>query len=266
VGREADAASFRTSAATYDRHVGRYGRALAEALIRAAGVRPGWRVLDVGCGPGALTAALSETVGPASVAAVDPSEPFARACGERLPEVDVRVAAADGLPFDAASFDATLSQLVVNFLPDAAAGLREMRRVTRPGGVIAACVWDYAGEMTLLRTFWDAAIAVDPDRATPLDEGRRMPYCRPEELERLWLDAGLRDVTTGSLVARAAYDGFEDLWSPFPAGVGPSGAYCASLGDADREALRSEWHRRLDLPEGPFELPARAWMVRGTVG
>jgi hypothetical protein len=140
-----------------------------------------------------------------------------------------------------------------------------MRRVTRPGGTIAASVWDYAGEMTMLRAFWDAAVDVDPDGAGPLDEGVRMPYCEPESLGRLWADAGLADVTTDAIVVSAAYDGFEDLWAPFTTGVGPAGAYCASLPDAERDRLRAAYHRRLGSPDGPFELSARAWTARGTV-
>ncbi|HEX8066481.1 MAG TPA: methyltransferase domain-containing protein [Thermoleophilaceae bacterium] len=265
MAREADAASFRTSADAYDRHVGRYGRSLARGLIETAGLPGDARVLDVGCGPGALTMALAEVVGPARVAAVEPSEPFAAACRARVPGADVRVATAERIPFDDDSFDATLSQLVVNFLPDAAAGAAEMRRVTRPGGTVCACVWDYADGMTLLRAFWDAAVALDPERAAPLDEGRRMPHCRPGELERLWVEAGLLEVTVGPVVAVAAYDGFEDLWEPLPLGVGPSGAYCAALSEAGRDALREELRRRLGSPAGPFELSARAWAVRGTV-
>lgn len=246
----------------YDRHVGRYSGALARALIEAVGVEEGSRALDVGCGPGALTAALADTLGPDQVAAVDPSEPFAAACRERVPGADVRVAYADRLPFEDGSFDLTLSQLVLNFVPDAPAALREMLRVTRSGGVVAACVWDYAAEMTMLRAFWDAAVAVDPD-TRDLHEGVRTPYGRPDKLGELWRDAGLLDVVTGPIVVRASYAGFDDLWAPFTLGVGPAGAHTTSLGEPEREALRAEFHSRLDSPEGPFELSARAWMVRG---
>jgi ubiquinone/menaquinone biosynthesis C-methylase UbiE len=142
---------FQTSADAYDRHVGRYSHALARALIDAAGVRPGQQALDVGCGPGALTGELAARLGPEGVAAVDPSAPFAEACRRRLPDVRVEIAAAEALPFPDGAFDAVLSQLVVNFIRDPPAGLREMRRVARPGGTVAAAVWDYSGEMTLLR-------------------------------------------------------------------------------------------------------------------
>jgi ubiquinone/menaquinone biosynthesis C-methylase UbiE len=151
------AETFRASADAYDRLVGRYGPQLASALIGFAGVEPGMRALDVGCGPGALTGALADRLGAAHVHAADPSEPFVEACRERNPGVDVVLAPAEALPFADRTFDAVLSQLVVNFMRDPEAGVREMARVTRPGGVVASCVWDYAGEMTLLRAFWDAA-------------------------------------------------------------------------------------------------------------
>ena len=258
-------ASFQKPAEVYDRFVGRYGRALAEATLERLTVAPGWRVLDVGCGPGPLTAVLAEVVGGESVGAVDPSEPFARACSERVPGADVRVASAEKLPFTDGSFDATLSQLVLNFLADAPAGLREMRRVTREGGEIAASVWDYAGEMTMLRAFWDAAVELDPGRAESQDEGIRMPYCEPAALARLFNEAGLIEVSTDAIVVRAGYEDFEDLWAPFTAGVGPAGAYCASLPDAEREALKNSYRGRLGSPDGPFELSARAWLARGRV-
>jgi SAM-dependent methyltransferase len=258
------AATFHTSADAYDRHIGRYGSGLAAALISASGLRPGQRALDVGCGPGALTTALAELLGAGRVAAVDPSEPFAEACASRVAGVRVEVAPAEALPFRDASFDAALSQLVVNFMSDAAAGVREMRRVTRPGGTVAAAVWDYADGMTLLRRFWDAAVALDPAAAS-LDEGRCMPYCRPDELRRLWREAGLRAITGSALSVAADYGGFDDLWRPLEGGVGPSGAYAAALPLERRARLREELRRRLDVGESPFRLTARAWCVVGRV-
>lgn len=258
------AATFLTSAAAYDRHIGRYGPQLAVALIAAADIRPGQRVLDVGCGPGALTKALAELVGAERVAAVDPSEPFAAACRSRLPGVRVEVAAAEALPFVDQSFEAALSQLVVNFMRDAPAGVREMRRVTRRGGTVASAVWDYAEGMTLLRRFWDAAAALDP-AAAELDEGRSMPYCQPDELDRLWRAAELREVTVSPLLVEARYNDFNDLWQPLEAGPGPSGAYVASLPGEDRGRLRDELRRRLQVGDRPFELAARAWCVVGRV-
>jgi ubiquinone/menaquinone biosynthesis C-methylase UbiE len=160
----AGAASF-TSPDAYDRHVGRYARALAPGLLREAGVAPGMRALDVGCGPGAVTGALTEILGADHVAAVDPSEPFVAACRERVPGADVRIGTAEALPFADTTFDAVLCQLVINFIPDAPGAVREMRRVARAGATIGAAVWDYSGGMTLLRRFWDAAAAVDPAAA-----------------------------------------------------------------------------------------------------
>jgi SAM-dependent methyltransferase len=258
------AETFRASADAYDRHVGRYGAPLAAALIEFAHVEPGMSALDVGCGPGALTAVLAERLGTASVRAADPSESFAEACRARLPGVEVVVASAEDLPFADHSFDATLSQLVVNFMSDPEAGVREMARVTGPGGVVASCVWDYAGEMTLLRAFWDAAREVDPERAALADEGVVMRWCAEGELAGLWRAAGLHGVRFGQLVVSAGYADFEDLWSPLPTGVAPSGAFCKSLDDERRAALREAYRNRLEVGEGPFELTARAWAVAGT--
>jgi SAM-dependent methyltransferase len=256
------AITFQQAAAgAYDRFIGRYGPILASAHIAAARVRPGQRALDVGCGPGPLTAALAELLGAPNVAAVDPSEAFVDECRRRVPGADVRVAAAERLPAFDAQFDVVLSQLVVNFMDDASAGVTAMRAAAREGGTVASCVWDYADGMTLLRAFWDAARESDP--AAP-DEGRLMRYSTPDGLAELWQACGLHDVETGALCASAAYTSFDDLWEPFTAGIGPAGAYCVSLDDATRNRLRSALHRRLGAPDGPFELSARAWLVRGT--
>jgi ubiquinone/menaquinone biosynthesis C-methylase UbiE len=257
--------TFRASAGAYDRLVGRYGPTLARALMGFAGVTPGMRALDVGCGPGALTVALADRLGPAAVRAADPSETFAAACRARVPGAEVVVAPAEQLPFPAAAVDVALAQLVVNFLTDARAGVREMARVTRPGGAVAACVWDYGEGMTLLRAFWDAAREVAPAPAAAADEAAVMPWCAKGELAELWRHAGLSAVRSGALVARARYAGFEDLWSPFPTGVAPSGAFCAALDDDRRAALRQALRRRLGAGDAPFELEARAWAVAGVV-
>ncbi len=259
------AETFRGSVDAYDRHVGRYGSQLASALIEFTGLEQGMRTLDVGCGPGALTAALVERLGTASVCGAEPSEPFREAFRARLPGVEVVAAQAESLLFADGTFDATLSQLVVNFMGDAEAGVREMVRVTRPGGVVASCVWDYAGEMRLLRAFWDAAREVDPERAAAADEGVVMRWCGDGDLGRLWRLAGLRDVRFGALVVRASYADFDDLWSPFPTGVAPSGAFCKTLHEEPRAALRTAYRRHLGVGDGPFELTARAWAAAGTV-
>jgi SAM-dependent methyltransferase len=259
------AEAFRASADAYDRHIGRYAPRLAAELIEFAGVEPGMRALDVGCGPGALTTALAERLGAANVCGAEPSEPFAEACRARLPEVQVVVAAAESLPFADGAFDVALSQLVVNFMRDAETGVGEMGRVTRPGGVVASCVWDYAGEMTLLRGFWNAAREVDPERAAAADEGVVMRWCGEGELAELWRTAGLREVRFGPLVVRASYTDFDDLWAPLLTGVAPSGAFYMSLDEDRRAALREALRRHLGVGDAPFELTARAWAVLGTV-
>lgn len=256
---------FRASADAYDRHVGRYSSRLASALIDFAGIKPGMSAVDVGCGPGALTAVLVERLGATKVRAADPSEQFVEACRRRLPGVEVVVARAEAMPFADGTADAALAQLVVNFLDDPEMGVREMARVTRPGGIVAACVWDYAGEMTLLRAFWDAARDIDPDGAALADEGFVMRWCADGDLPRLWDAAGLREVRADPLVVSASYVDFDDLWSPFPAGIAPSGAFCKSLDAELRAALRDRYRDHLGVGDGPFELTARAWAVAGIV-
>ena len=259
------AETFRAAADAYDRHVGRYTGELAKAMAGFAGVRHGTRALDVGCGPGALTSVLADLLGTASVSAIEPSEPFAELCRTRLPGVEVAVGAAEELPHPDDAFDLTVSQLVVNFMADPEAGVREMARVTRPGGTVASCVWDYADGMTMLRAFWDAAIEVDPEAGAAADEGRVMAWCRPGELGELWRSAGLREVREQALEVRASYRGFDDLWKPFTLGLAPSGAYCAALDEAGRARLREAFRRRVDPGNGAFALSARAWAVAGVV-
>ena len=252
--------SFTVGTDAYARHVGRYGAALSAAHADAAGVAAQDRALDVGCGPGVLLAELARRLGADRVAGVDPSAPFVAAAREAVPGADVRIAPAEDLPFETAGFDVVLSQLVVNFLHDADAGVAEMRRLARR--TVASCVWDYADQMTMLRVFWDAALELDP---TAPDEGRTMRYCTPGELEALWTRSGLRDVATAPLVVEAEYADFDDYWSPFPSGIAPSGAYCASLDPDAQAALREACFRRLGAPVGRFTLSARAWFVRGSV-
>jgi SAM-dependent methyltransferase len=222
------------------------------------------RALDVGCGPGALLSALAERLGAENVAGADPSEPFVEACRARIPQAEVVVASAEALPFPDGAFDVTLSQLVVNFMDDAEAGVREMARVTREGGTVVSAVWDYGGEMRLLRAFWAAAREVDEDGAAA-DEAEVMQWCGEGDLAELWERVGLADVRFGALTVRAAYDGFEDLWWPLPTGVGPAGAYTKSLDDERRAALHDALRRRLGVGDEPFELTARAWAAVGTV-
>ena len=255
--------TFAVPADAYDRLVGRYSYDLSDALAGAAGIGPDTRVLDVGAGTGVGTRRLVELAGADRVTAVEPSPPFVEALRHRFPGVDVRQASAESLPFDDDVFDAALAQLVFNFTADPDAGVAELRRVTRPGGVVAACVWDYVEEMTLLRVFWDAATALDPQRAAGANEATQMSFARDGELAELWRRAGLRDVSQGALVVSVAYESFDEVWDPFTAGVAPSGAYTASLDDEGRAALRAEYRRRLGEPEGGLELSARAWYAVG---
>jgi SAM-dependent methyltransferase len=244
----------------YDRFMGRYSRELAPRLIEFARIEPTMSVLDVGSGPGALTERLAERVGPELVSAADPSEPFVTACAERVPAADVRQADAEQLPWRDEAFDAALAQLVVNFMRDPHAGVVEMRRVVRPGGIVAACTWDYGDRMEMLRIFWDAARALDPDAP---DEGRTMRFRSPEELEELWRRVGFDDIEMAPLVVETTYADFDDFWQPLTLGVGPAGSYCSSLEPKRRKALRDELFVRLGSPAAPFTLSARAWAVGG---
>lgn len=254
------AMSFDATRSAYDRYMGRYSDQLAVTFLSFTGGDPGQRALDVGCGPGALTHALATGLGASHVAAADPSESFVAACTERVPGADVRRAAAADLPWEDATFDLVVSQLVLNFLPDAEAGIAEMLRVTQPGGMIAACTWDYADGMTMLRTFWDAARELDPESP---DEARTMRFSTERELADVWEKAGLSDIRTRSLEVSAEYADFDDYWLPFTLGVGPGGAYTASLDEGQLERLRNACFRRLGAPEGAFTLTARAVAVSG---
>jgi ubiquinone/menaquinone biosynthesis C-methylase UbiE len=252
--------SFAVAGEAYDRFMGRYSRELAPRLIDFAGIESGMSVLDVGCGPGALVERLAERVGPEHVSAADPSEPFVAACAKRVPGADVRQAEAEELPWPDEAFDGALAQLVVNFLRDPQAGAAEMRRVVRPGGVVGACTWDYGDGMQMLRVFWDAAKALEPDAP---DEGRTMRFRSTEELEELWREVGVEEVETGTIEIETTYADFDDFWEPLTFGVGPAGAYFNTLEPKRQEALRDELLDRLGSPAGPFTLGARACAVRG---
>jgi SAM-dependent methyltransferase len=259
------AATFRSATDMYGRFIGRYTPSLAAALTGTVRLERGARVLDVGCGPGGLATVLAEIVGQENVAAVDPSPPFVSVCRARLPTADVRVAAAEELPFADDSFDAAFAQLVVNFMTDPVRGVGEMKRVVRPGGTVAACTWDYREGMTMLRAYWDAAHDVAPDEAADFDEGKNMRYATLEELTGLFETVDLEEVDGGELSVTVGYEDFADLWAPFPTGIGPAGAFCASLDAEQQRALRAALSRRLGDPEGPFELSARAWCATGRV-
>jgi len=249
--------SFDVAAAAYDRFMGRYSVLLSPQLADLAGVVAGQQVLDVGCGPGALTAELVTRLGPAAVSAVDPSEPFVAAARARNPGVNVRQASAEHLPFPGQAFDAALAQLVVHFMSDPVAGLAEMARVTRRDGVIAACVWDHGGGQGPLTVFWKAARELDPE----VDDEARLAGAREGHLAKLLEAAGLHDIEETALSASLEHPSFEEWWEPFTRGVGPAGSYVAGL-DAERRAELRERCRSL-LPVETFVLTARAWATRG---
>ena len=250
--------SFDVSGDAYDRFMGRYSRKLAPAFADFARVESGQRVLDVGCGSGVLTEELVRRVGADHVAGADPS-PLLDACAERVPGADLKRAAAEDLPWPDDSFDAALAQLVVHFMTDVEAGTAEMARVTRPGGVVAACTWNFSGGMKLLGTYWESAKALDPgaeSESSAFDEAR---------LDALWRGAGLGGVEVDALVVSSGYEDFDELWDTFLLGVGPAGQHLVSQPPERQSAIRAEYFTRLGEPVGSFELDARAWAVRGRV-
>jgi SAM-dependent methyltransferase len=248
--------SFVVPPDAYGRFMGRFSEPLGLAFADFVGVEPGQRLLDVGCGPGALTAELVRRTGAERVCAVDPSPPFVAGLAARLPGVDVRTAGAEQLPFPDDAFDATLAQLVVHFMTDPAGGLREMARVTRPGGVVAACVWDHDGGRSPLSVCWDAVLELDP---AAVDEAG-LPGAREGHLEQLAADAGLGSVTSGLLTVEVTFTDLDDWWEPYTFGIGPLGQYVAGLDDARRAALRSRCSELLG--PAPFTIRASAWALR----
>jgi SAM-dependent methyltransferase len=246
---------FDVSATAYDRFMGRYSTLLAPAFAELAGVVAGQRVLDVGAGSGALTSELA--VRGVDVVAVEPAGQFVDALRTRLPDATVVAAAAEELPFADGEFDAALAQLVVHFMDDPPAGIAEMRRVTRAGGVVAANVWDHGTGRGPLTPFWAAARALDPSNAGE----SRMMGSSPGQLRELFANAGVRDVEETALEVSVEHPTFEEWWEPFELGVGPAGAYVSRLEPAQREALREQC--RSTLPPAPFSIAARAWTARG---
>jgi ubiquinone/menaquinone biosynthesis C-methylase UbiE len=249
---------FRVAADAYDRFMGRYSIPLAPGFCEFSQVAAGQRVLDVGCGPGALTAELVKRLGSAGVSAVEPSEPFVEAARKRHPGVDVRQAAAEQLPFSDGEFDASLAQLVVHFMASPIEGLREMARVTRPGGVVAACVWDHdAGGEGALSRFWEAARELDPE----VEDESELAGSRRGHLAELLQGAGLQEVEETVLSVSVEHATFEQWWEPFTFGVGTVGAYLSQLDQEQQTRLRE--HCRDAFPEGGLLLTARAWAARG---
>jgi SAM-dependent methyltransferase len=249
----------------YEPYVGRWSRLVAREFLAwlDAPARLDW--LDVGCGTGALTEAVAQHCAPSRLAGIDPSAGFLDFARDRLSQsaAEFRRADAQSLPFGAAAFDRVVSGLVLNFVPDKPRAAAEMARVVRPGGEVALYVWDYSGRMELMRRFWDAATDLDP-RAREFDEGPLSPICRPEPLQKLFDEAGLRDVATRSIDVPTVFRDFDDYWTPFLGGQAPAPAYCMSLDEEARAALRERLRASLPAaPDGSIHLIARAWAVRG---
>jgi SAM-dependent methyltransferase len=247
----------------YEGRIGRYGGQLAQALIPVSLIAAGQRVLEVGCGSGALTVHLTELTAPENVVGLDPDPDALAACGVRAPGVELVQGWAEELPFDENSFDAVISQLVVGLMSDPPAGVREMRRVARPGAPVTSCVWDFAEGMTVLRRFWDAGHAVDADAAAKFDQAATHAYSTPKGLRGLWDAAGFIQVNVGALTATAQYVDFDDLWQPMTVPDGAPGRFIETLSAERQGLLREELRRRLDAPDSSFELEARAWYVTG---
>ena len=252
-------------AAAYDRYMGRWSRLLALDFLSWLDLPPGSGWLEIGCGTGALTRAICEAASPRSVTACDTAADYVAFCRERLrhPSLTVVAAGTDALPTRPGGYDAVVSSLVLNFLPDPVAALARMRDLCAPGGCVAACVWDYAVGMEFLRIFWDVAVELDPD-AGPLHEGTRFPLCRPEALRAAFAAAGLGSVEVVPLTIPTRFVGFEDFWAPFADGPGPAPSYVAALDERRRRRLAERLRSRLGAAGGrPITLEARAWAARG---
>lgn len=249
--------SFEVAARSYGLFMGRYSEPLAVELTALMSLSPGSRALDVGCGPGALTARLVDRLGVGSVRAVDPSAPFVSAARERFPGLDVRQGRAEGLPWPDDSFDVAAAALVVHFMRDPVAGLREMGRVVRAGGTVAATVWDHGGGRGPISPFWRAVRSLDP--AAPDESG--LAGARAGHLASLFVEAGLDVIWDTALTVRVRYSSPEEWWEPYTLGVGPAGSYVSGLDDARREALRRRCLEQ--VPPAPFDIDATAWCVIG---
>jgi SAM-dependent methyltransferase len=251
----------------YEPYVGRWSRKVAVELLDWLRVPPGSTWLDVGCGTGALSSQILERERPAAIVGVDPSAEFIAHARSRVSDarVSFQVGDAQALPVETARFDAAAAALVLNFVPRPEAAMAEMVRAVKPGGTVAAYVWDYAGKMELMRYFWDAAVALDPAVAE-LDEGRRFPMCRPDALKALFEQAGLDQVEVRALDIATPFRDFDDYWTPFLGGQGPAPGYAMSLDEGARVALRERIRQALPLrADGGIDLMARAWAAKGKV-
>lgn len=250
----------------YEFYIGRWSRLVANEFLAWLNLPPLLRWLEVGCGTGALTAAISEQLRPIELIGIDPSEGFLSKAGERLKgKATFRVASAVDIPLKDSEVDIVVSGLVLNFVPDPALGLAEMRRVAVAGGTIAAYVWDYAEKMELIRYFWDAAVELNP-KAHELDEAVRFPLCQPHALERAFQQANLSAIQVVAIDVPTRFRDFDDYWSPFLGGQGPAPSYAMSLDEASRSLLRDRMRERLPTQaDGSIHLIARAWAIRSRV-
>jgi SAM-dependent methyltransferase len=249
----------------YEPYVGRWSRLVARDILAWLAVPPGRRWLDAGCGTGALADTILTLASPADVTGIDSSAGFITYARARIQDPRARFEVGDlqSLPFAASTFDVAVSGLVLNFVPDQPRAVAELARVVRPGSIVAAYLWDYAGAMQFMRHFWDVAAALDP-AAAALDEGRRFPICQPEPLAALFSGAGMQDVTVRAVDVPTVFRNFDDFWSPFLGGQGPAPGYTMSLPEAARVELREQLRARLpNSPDGSIHLIARAWAVRG---
>jgi SAM-dependent methyltransferase len=255
-------------ARAYENYVGRWSRPIARAFVAWLDPSPGCRWLDVGCGTGALTESVLLDAAPAAVTGIDPSPDFVAHAADRVsdPRVTFRLGDATAVPLADDAVDVVVAGLVLNFVPDRPAALSEMRRVTRTGGTVAAYVWDYSGEMQLMRHFWDAAVHRDTAAAST-HQWARFDFCRPGPLRHLFVDSGLLAVEVAPIVVPTVFDDFDDYWTPFLHASGPAPDYARSLDVDDREALRESLRQRLPVrPDGTIALTAGAWAVRGCSG
>lgn len=251
--------------AAYEPYVGRWSRLVAHAFLDWLAVVPASRWLDVGCGTGALSQTILAFANPAEVRGIDRAEGFVAFAREQLhdPRIRFEVGDAQALPVEDAQYDAVVSGLVLNFVPQPRLAVAEMVRAVRPGGVVGVYVWDYAGKMQLMRHFWNAAVALNP-AAVELDEGRRFPICQPQPLLGLFQAAGLRNVAVRAIEITTEFRDFDDYWSPFLGGQGPAPSYVMSLSEEQRTALRERLRASLPVAlDGSIPLEARAWAVRG---
>lgn len=256
------------SGAAYEPYVGRWSRLVAREFLAWLAIPQGARWLDIGCGTGALSQTILDVASPREITGIDPSEGYITFARQQVRDrrVSFRIGDAEALPEASASYDAVVSGLVLNFVPQPSRAVAEMQRVARVGGIVAAYVWDYASQMQLMRYFWDAAVALDP-AASKLDEGQRFPICQPEALMQLFRAEGLREVEVCIIDVPTAFRDFDDYWSPFLGGQAPAPGYTMSLSEEQRSALRESLRATLPIAaDGSIHLIARAWAVRGVHG